>query len=175
MKKLLTIFFVLSAFSTASFSKGSKHRNKESSQSSNIKADIIKEIIKKTYIDDGVFKSLEELKKDQPANVDTDVSRSFTHYQAGTASFYGEKWNGRRTSNGEVFNTRLLTAAHRTLPFGTLVRVTNQANGKSVVVRINDRGPFKQGRVIDLTKAAFEAIESVQRGLTRVKLEIIKR
>lgn len=168
MKKLLTIFLAL--FTTISYAK-----NKGSSQSSNVKADIIKEIIQKTYIDDEVFKSLEELKKDQPNNVDTDVSRNFTHYQAGTASYYGEKWNGRRTSNGEVFNTNLLTAAHRSLPFGTIVRVTNQSNGKSVIVRINDRGPFKKGRVIDLSKAAFESIESINRGLTRVKLEIIRR
>ncbi len=172
MKKLLTIFLALftTMFTTISYAK-----NKGSSQSSNVKADIIKEIIQKTYIDDEVFKSLEELKKDQPNNVDTDVSRNFTHYQAGTASYYGEKWNGRRTSNGEVFNTNLLTAAHRSLPFGTIVRVTNQSNGKSVIVRINDRGPFKKGRVIDLSKAAFESIESINRGLTRVKLEIIRR
>ena len=172
MKKLLTIFLALftTMFTTISYAK-----NKGSSQSSNVKADIIKEIIQKTYIDDEVFKSLEELEKDQPNNVDTDVSRNFTHYQAGTASYYGEKWNGRRTSNGEVFNTNLLTAAHRSLPFGTIVRVTNQSNGKSVIVRINDRGPFKKGRVIDLSKAAFESIESINRGLTRVKLEIIRR
>lgn len=60
------------------------------------------------------------------------------------------------------------------MPFGTLVRVTNNSNGKSVIVRINDRGPFVKGRVIDLTRAAFQAIESVNKGLTRVKLEIIK-
>lgn len=171
MKKLLTIFF---AISTTIILANNHAKNRESSQSSNVKGDIIKEIIQKTYIDDDIFKSLEELKNDQPNNVDTDIS-NFTHYQAGTASYYGERWNGRRTSNGEVFNTKLLTAAHRTLPFGTLVRVTNQHNGKSVIVRINDRGPFKKGRVIDLSKAAFESIESINRGLTKVKLEIIKK
>lgn len=173
MKKLLTIFLAL--ITTVVFANTNNAKNKGSSQSSNVKADIIKEIIQKTYIDDEVFKSLEELKKDQPNNVDTDVSRDFTHYQAGTASYYGEKWNGRRTSNGEVFNTNLLTAAHRSLPFGTIVRVTNQSNGRSVIVRINDRGPFKKGRVIDLSKAAFESIESINRGLTKVKLEIIRK
>lgn len=173
MKKLLTVFLALTV-TTVGFSKQSA-KNKESSQSSNVKADIIKEIIEKTYIDDDVFKSLEELKNNQPNSVYTDVSEKFSHFQAGTASYYGEKWNGRRTSNGEVFNTKLLTAAHNSLPFGTLVRVTNQSNGKSVVVRINDRGPFKKGRVIDLTKAAFESIENINRGLTKVKLEIIKK
>ncbi|WP_147027178.1 septal ring lytic transglycosylase RlpA family protein [Methylobacterium oxalidis] len=78
--------------------------------------------------------------------------------QAGVASWYGPGFHGRRTANGERFNTRALTAAHRTLPFGTRVRVTNQTNGRSVVVRINDRGPYAGGRVIDLSSASAQAI-----------------
>ncbi|GEP05633.1 hypothetical protein MOX02_36710 [Methylobacterium oxalidis] len=74
------------------------------------------------------------------------------------ASWYGPGFHGRRTANGERFNTRALTAAHRTLPFGTRVRVTNQTNGRSVVVRINDRGPYAGGRVIDLSSASAQAI-----------------
>lgn len=171
MKKLLTAFFVFVMFSQQVYAK--RIKNKESSQSSNIKVDIIKKIINEVDINDDIFKSLKEENKNQPTNVDTN-SRGFTHYQVGTASYYGDKWNGRKTSNGEVFNTSLLTAAHKSLPFGTLVRVTNNSNGKSVIVRINDRGPFVKGRVIDLTRAAFQAIESVNKGLTRVKLEIIK-
>ena len=78
--------------------------------------------------------------------------------QANTASWYGPGFHGRRTANGETFNTHALTAAHRTLPFGTRVKVTNVGNGRSVVVRINDRGPFVHGRVIDLSQAAARVI-----------------
>lgn len=78
--------------------------------------------------------------------------------QAGMASWYGPGFHGKRTANGERFNTHSLTAAHRTLPFGSRVRVTNKTTGRSIVVRINDRGPFVGGRVIDLSKASARAI-----------------
>ena len=78
--------------------------------------------------------------------------------QIGKASWYGPGFHGRRTANGEVFNKNALTAAHRTLPFGTRVRVTHRSTGRSVIVRINDRGPFIHGRVIDLSKASAQAI-----------------
>ena len=77
---------------------------------------------------------------------------------SGLASWYGPGFHGRRTASGETFNTNALTAAHRTLPFGTQVRVVNQQNGRSVMVRINDRGPFSHGRVIDLSRAAAQLI-----------------
>jgi len=98
----------------------------------------------------------------------------YSYFQTGTASFYGGKWHGRKTANGEIFDTYKLTAAHKTLPFGTKVKVTNLNNGKSVVVRINNRGPYVKGRVIDLSQAAFSKIENMSRGVTKVKLEIIK-
>jgi rare lipoprotein A len=78
--------------------------------------------------------------------------------QIGAASWYGPGFHGKRTANGEKFDTNALTAAHKTLPFGTQLRVTNERTGKSVVVRINDRGPYAHGRVIDLSKAAAEAV-----------------
>ena len=78
--------------------------------------------------------------------------------ESGAASWYGPGFHGKRTANGETFNTNALTAAHKTLPFGTQLRVTNERTGKSVVVRINDRGPYAHGRVIDLSKAAAEAV-----------------
>src|SRR6478672_3215486 len=78
--------------------------------------------------------------------------------QAGPASWYGPGFHGKRTANGERFNTHALTAAHRTLPFGSQVKVTNERTGKSVVVRINDRGPFTGGRIIDLSQAAARAV-----------------
>jgi rare lipoprotein A len=78
--------------------------------------------------------------------------------QEGKASWYGPGFHGRRTANGEIFNARALTAAHRTLPFGTRVRVVNKRTGHSVVVRINDRGPYARGRIIDLSRASAEAL-----------------
>jgi rare lipoprotein A len=78
--------------------------------------------------------------------------------QSGAASWYGPGFHGKRTANGETFNTNDLIAAHKTLPFGTQLRVTNERTGKSVVVRINDRGPYAHGRVIDLSKAAAQAV-----------------
>ena len=78
--------------------------------------------------------------------------------QTGAASWYGPGFHGKRTANGERFNTHALTAAHKTLPFGTQLRVTNERTGRSVVVRINDRGPYAHGRVIDLSKAAADAV-----------------
>ena len=98
----------------------------------------------------------------------------YSYFQTGTASFYGGKWHGRKTANGEIFDTYKLTAAHKTLPFGTRVRVTNLSNGKSVVVRINNRGPYSKGRIIDLSQAAFSKIENMSKGVTKVKLEILK-
>ncbi len=88
----------------------------------------------------------------------------------GTASYYGAKFQGRRTASGERFDMNELTAAHRTLPFGTRVRVTNEANGKSVVVRINDRGPFSGHRILDLSRAAASEIGLVARGHGQVEL-----
>jgi rare lipoprotein A len=78
--------------------------------------------------------------------------------QSGGASWYGPGFHGRRTASGERFNTHALTAAHKSLPFGSRVRVTNERTGRSVVVRINDRGPYAHGRVIDLSKAAAQAV-----------------
>ncbi|ANY19853.1 RlpA-like protein precursor [Tsuneonella dongtanensis] len=92
---------------------------------------------------------------------------------AGVASYYADKFNGRRTASGEAFSNSALTAAHRSLPFGSKVRVTNPANGKSVVVRINDRGPFHGGRVIDLSKSAASQLGIVQRGHGRVELALV--
>lgn len=89
----------------------------------------------------------------------------------GEASFYADKFHGRPTASGERFDNGRLTAAHRTLPFGTKVRVTNLANGRSVVVRVNDRGPFVKGRIIDLSRAAAQRIDMVRAGVVRVKVE----
>jgi rare lipoprotein A len=91
----------------------------------------------------------------------------------GSASYYAAKFDGRRTASGERFDNDAMTAAHRTLPFGSLVRVTNVANGRSVIVRINDRGPFTRGRMIDVSHAAAEELGLVARGHATVELALI--
>lgn len=93
----------------------------------------------------------------------------------GIASFYGAYFAGRKTASGERFNPSRMTAAHRTLPFGTRVRVTNMRNGRSVVVRINDRGPFIRGRVIDLSRGAAGVIGMIGRGIAPVRVEVLGR
>jgi len=92
----------------------------------------------------------------------------------GSASWYGPGFHGNRSASGEVFNQNALTAAHRSLPFGTQVRVTNLNNGRSVIVRINDRGPFSGGRIIDLSRAAASAIDMVNAGVARVRVEVLE-
>lgn len=93
--------------------------------------------------------------------------------QRGIASWYGEDFHGWATASGEVYNMEALTAAHRTLPLGTVIRVTNALNGKQVRVRINDRGPYVNGRVLDLSYAAARTLGMVQNGISAVYLEVI--
>ena len=95
------------------------------------------------------------------------------YIEEGVASWYGVPFNGRRTSNGEIYDMHEFTAAHRTLPFNCVVRVTNLNNGKHTEVRINDRGPFVANRVIDLSLSAAQAIEMVGTGTANVRLEIL--
>ena len=95
------------------------------------------------------------------------------YLQYGKASWYGGKFHGRKTASGVRFNKHSYTAAHKKLPFGTIIRVTNLRNGKDVYVRVNDRGPFIKGRILDLSLAAAEAIAFNGRGVVRVKVEIV--
>jgi rare lipoprotein A len=92
----------------------------------------------------------------------------------GYASFYGSGFHGRRTASGERYNRNALTAAHPSLPFGSLVKVTNQDNGRSVVVRINDRGPVEGDRIIDVSRAAAQRLGMLQAGVVLVRLEIVR-
>ena len=92
----------------------------------------------------------------------------------GEASFYARGFEGRRTASGETYRGVAFTAAHRTLPFGTLLRVTNVRNGRSVIVRVNDRGPFHASRVVDLSQAAAREIGMFRRGRAKVKVELVK-
>lgn len=91
----------------------------------------------------------------------------------GTASYYADKFNGRKTASGEVFTNNGMTAAHNTLPLGTYVKVTNLRNGRSVIVRITDRLHYRNARLIDLTKTAARQLGFLARGLTRVKVEAV--
>ena len=102
--------------------------------------------------------------------VGTGCARKIT--ETGLASYYGagDGYNGRKTANGEIFNKNKLTAAHKTLPFGTIVKVKNLQNGKTIKVRINDRGPFVKGRIIDLSEKAAKKIDMVKQGVGQVKL-----
>ncbi len=93
---------------------------------------------------------------------------------SGIVSWYADKFHGRKTSSGELYNKNNLTAAHKTLPFGTKVKVTNTKNGKSVVVKINDRGPHTKSRLLDLSKAAFTSIGSTNSGTLNINMEVVK-
>ena len=92
----------------------------------------------------------------------------------GEASYYANKHQQRKTASGELYRHELKTAAHKELPFGSKVKVTNVNNGKSVVVRVNDRGPFVRGRIIDLSKSAFSSIGNTAAGIIDVKIEVIR-
>lgn len=93
--------------------------------------------------------------------------------EKGQASYYADKFHGRATASGEKYDKRKMTGAHRTLPFGTIVRVTNTATGASVDVRINDRGPFKAGRVVDVSRAAAEKLGMIQAGVINCTVQVI--
>ena len=95
--------------------------------------------------------------------------------EVGMASWYGPGFHGKRTANGEIYNMNAMTAAHTTLPMPTLVRVTNLQNGRKIVVRVNDRGPFAKGRIIDLSKRAAEELGFKQQGVARVRVEYLGR
>lgn len=109
---------------------------------------------------------LNPVPKPEPADEGTAIG-------TGHASYYGDEFAGQQTANGETFNPSALTAAHKTLPFGSKVKVTNTANGKSVVVRVNDRGPYVAGRLIDLSHGAAKKIGMVGSGTANVRLELL--
>jgi len=95
--------------------------------------------------------------------------------ETGMASYYARIFQHSKTASGEPLKNNKMTAAHKTLPFGTEVKVTNLTNGKSVTVRINDRGPFVKGRIIDLTKTAFSQIANLDRGVVKVQISVVKQ
>jgi rare lipoprotein A len=98
----------------------------------------------------------------------------FDYDRIGVASWYGSDFHGRRTANGETYDMNAMTAAHPTLPMPTIVRVTNLDNGRSIVVRINDRGPFADDRIIDLSRAGARELGFENNGLTRVRVSVMR-
>ena len=109
------------------------------------------------------------------ATVDGAQAASRRRVEYGLASFYGSEFEGRLTASGERYNPRKLTAAHRTLPLGSHARVTNLENHRSIVVRINDRGPHREGRIIDLSQRAARDLGFVGVGVTRVRVQALRR
>ena len=97
------------------------------------------------------------------------------HLQSGVASYYADKFNGHRTANGERFDNTAMTAAHPSLPFGTLIEVTNMRNGKKVVVRVNDRGPYTHARVLDLSRNAARQLGMHNTGTAKVKVAVLDK
>ena len=117
--------------------------------------------------------SLEPVYAAEPT-VEAEVQPAYERIGEGEASYYGHELAGNRTASGERFNPQAMTAAHRTLPLGTKLRVTNKANGRSVVVRINDRGPFVGNRLIDLSLGAARELQMVRSGKAQVTLERLR-
>ena len=112
---------------------------------------------------------------DDNSENDTRIKKiSMLENETGTASFYADEFDGKKTANGEVYDMNDLTAAHPSLPFNTIVKVTNLSNGRSIEVRINDRMPQFKGRIIDLSLEAARRIEMINMGIQEVKLEVIK-
>jgi len=110
-----------------------------------------------------------------PAAVEQEsIAERAEHLGDGEASYYGRELAGNRTASGERFDPGALTAAHRTLPLGSKLRVTNKANGKSVMVRVNDRGPFIRSRLIDISFAAAQEIQMIRAGKANVRLELVR-
>lgn len=97
------------------------------------------------------------------------------YYEVGIASWYGPGFHGNLTANGEVYDMHGVSAAHKTLPFGTIVRVVELETGRSIVVRVNDRGPFVEGRIIDLSRGAAEELGIADKGITKVGLRIVRQ
>lgn len=94
--------------------------------------------------------------------------------QTGQASWYGKEHDGKKTASGETFDMEEMTAAHRTLPMNSKVKVTSLSNGKSVIVKVNDRGPFSKGRIIDISRAAAKKLDIITKGTDKVKIEVLE-
>ena len=168
MRKIITILAGLS-LSLSLFSE--EKTKKDDINIIYIKNEMIKAA--DSGIDINVSKASDNTSTSTVMTIKEEDLQKFTHYQNGIASYYSKGLDGSKTASGERHHMTEMVAAHKTLPFGTKVKVTNLSNGKEVIVKINDRGPFVKGRVIDLSYGAFSQIESPGKGITKVKLEVL--
>ncbi|WP_025247024.1 septal ring lytic transglycosylase RlpA family protein [Mannheimia varigena] len=171
---LLAGFLTFSSLNSLAATKNIKAKSSIStkkqtaSKATKKKANVVKKVTAKA-----VKKETTVINKKSPKHLHKQVIRK--HFQTGVASYYANKFNGRRTANGETFSNSKLTAAHRTLPFGTLIEVTNIRNGRSVIVRVNDRGPYAHARVLDLSSAAAKHIGMHHSGTAKVKIAVVNK
>ena len=114
------------------------------------------------------------IKSDGMSRKEIEAIKNHPRVQIGVASYYGSKFHKKRTANGEIFNMYKVSAAHKTLPLGTKVRVINLKNGRSLTMTINDRGPYVKGRVIDLSYKAAQKLGFVNQGTTKVRIEVLR-
>ncbi|WP_365788789.1 septal ring lytic transglycosylase RlpA family protein [Flavobacterium sp.] len=187
--KIASFLLVLMTFTLLAFSSGNpqqkekpQDKNKEKTTPAKDSKDPkeIKDLKDKTKTvataktDTVVVKEIPVVKETDTLQIDPN-SKLKVYKKNAHASYYHHKFNGRRTASGKRFDNNKYTAAHKKLPFGTLVKVTNEANGKSVIVEITDRGPFSKVRDIDLTKRAFMDIASNKKsGMVIVKIEVVE-
>jgi rare lipoprotein A len=187
--KIASLLLVLMTFTLLAFSSGNpqkkekpQDKNKEKTTPAKDSKDPkeIKDLKDKTKTvataktDTVVVKEIPVVKETDTLQIDPN-SKLKVYKKNAHASYYHHKFNGRRTASGKRFDNNKYTAAHKKLPFGTLVKVTNEANGKSVIVEITDRGPFSKVRDIDLTKRAFMDIASNKKsGMVIVKIEVVE-
>jgi rare lipoprotein A len=170
MRKLTTALFLLTTVALVS-SQSQIISNQKTliQQSTNQKAAAVKDTIKKTK----VVVLLQDVKKD---TIEDKMGELVLHKKDAHASYYADKFHGRRTASGALFDMNKYTAAHKKFPFGTKLRITNQANGQSVIVEVTDRGPFVKSRDIDLSKKAFmEIAKNKGAGVMTVKIEVFKK
>lgn len=159
MKKVITLFFVLAIFGVVT----SQNANKEKKIATSQKGSNQKAVVQKVKLELDSIKKIKIATETQEHKLDsvTAVLGIFKPYKKDAhASYYADKFTGKRTASGNRFDNKKYTAAHKKLPFGTKVRITNEKSGKSVIVEITDRGPFVRSREIDLTKRAFMEIAS---------------
>ena len=163
MKKLITLLFLLANFGLVSGQSAIINSKKFS---------INKDTVKKTKVVEKVVEPVAVA----PDSVTVEPGKFVLFKKNAHASYYHDKFNGKKTASGKRFDNSKLTAAHRKLPFGTKLRITNEANGASVIVEVTDRGPFARGREIDLSKKAFMDITSNKRGgAVIVKIEELRK
>lgn len=186
---IIAIFFIISCESNNDFKRVKSHYSNVKSIDDLIEKEEIIENKEDTSIDDAINGNLaKQVKfKDNKYEGYYKVGKPYKIYgitykpkdfaqleQTGVASWYGDQFQGKLTANGEIYDKGDMTAAHRTLPMPSLVRVTNLANDKYVIVRVSDRGPFAKNRIIDLSQRAAEILEYKNKGVTAVKVELLK-